>query len=193
MLGNEMRISFVISILLLSFSAVADDRLWQKLQEEPNMVAVMRNAESRGNLDGSNMLAWDSSGRCIGESTLTLEGKAQAKRIGEAFSKRGIKPFVITSPMCRCKETAQIAFGEFESDPRLRQMPPEDSKALELFQTVAGNMLAEHRGKSPVVFVNHRPNIDALTMELLKIGEILVGVITDDGEIEVLGKILLEP
>jgi broad specificity phosphatase PhoE len=188
-----MRISFVISILLLSFSAVADDGLWQKLQEEPNMVVVMRNAESRGNLDGSSMLAWDSSGKCIGESMLTLEGKAQAKRIGEAFSKRGIKPFVITSPMCRCRETAQIAFGEFESDPRLRQMPPEDSKALELFQTVAGSMLAEHREKSPVVFVNHRPNIDALTMELLKIGEILVGVITEDGEIEPLGKILIEP
>jgi phosphohistidine phosphatase SixA len=187
-----MRISLKISVLLLSFSAFADDALWQKLQQEPNMIVVMRNAESSGNRDGTNMLTWDSSGKCIGESTLTVEGKTQAKRMGEAFTKRGIKPLVITSPMCRCRETAQIAFGEFVTDPELRQMPPENAQALEVFQTIAGTMLAEHRGRTPVVFVNHRPNIDALTMELLKIGELLVGVITEDGEVETLGRINLE-
>jgi len=182
----------MITILLLSFAAVADNGLWQKLQHEPNMVVVMRNAESSGNRDGTNMLAWDSSGKCIGESNLTSEGRTQAKRIGEAFAKRGIEPLVITSPMCRCRETAQIAFGDFVTDPELRQNSPENDQALETFQAVAGTMLAEHRGKSPVVFVNHRPNIDALTMELLKIGELLVGVITEDGEIETLGIIQLK-
>lgn len=182
----------MISVLLLSSSAVADNALWQKLQQEPNMVVVMRNAESGGNRDGTNMLTWDSSGKCIGESTLTTEGKIQAKRIGEAFIKRGIKSFVITSPMCRCRETAQIAFGKFVTDPELRQFNPENDQALEVFQKVAGTMLSEHRGRSPVVFVNHRPNINALTMELLKIGELLIGVITEDGEIETLGRIQLE-
>jgi len=184
-----MRVSLALSMLLLSFAAVADGGLWQKLQQEPNMVVLMRNAESSGNRDGANMLTWDSSGKCIGESTLTREGKIQAKRIGEAFAKRGITPFVIASPMCRCRETAHIAFGRYATDPQLRQMPPENAQALEAFQTVTSTMLAEHRGRSPIVFVNHRPNIDALTMELLQIGELLVGVITDDGEIEVLGKI----
>jgi len=187
-----MRISLMFSLLLLSFSAVAENDLWQKLQQEPNMVIVMRNAESSGNRDGTNMLEWDSSGKCLGESTLTPEGKIQAKRIGEAFSKRGIKPFVITSPMCRCRETAKIAFGEFVTKPELRQMPPGNSEALESFQAIANSMLAEHRGESPIVFVNHRPNIDVLTMELLKIGELLVGIITEDGEIEALGSIQLE-
>jgi hypothetical protein len=94
--------------------------------------------------------------------------------------------------MCRCKETAHIAFGEFISDPDLRQRPLGNDQALEAFQAVAATMLAEHRGKAPIVFVNHRPNIDALTMELLNIGELLVGVITEDGEIETLGIIQLE-
>jgi len=155
------------------------------------MIVIMRNVESSGNRDGTNMLAWDSSGKCMGESTLTPEGKTQAKRVGEAFAKREIKPLVITSPMCRCRETAQIAFGEFITDPELRQKPPDNDQALKTFQSVAGTMLAEHRGKSPVVFVNHRPNIDALTMELLKIGELLVGVIGEDGEIDTLGIIQL--
>jgi len=188
---TRMRVSLGISILLSPFAAIADDGLWEKLQKEPNMVVVMRNAESSGNRDRENMLTWDSSGKCVGESTLTPKGQAQAKRIGEAFAERGIKPFVITSPMCRCKETAQIAFGKFIAAPELRQMDPENTRALERFQTIASTMLAEHRGRMPIVFVNHRPNIDALTMELLRIGELLVGVVTDDGEIETLGKIQL--
>lgn len=188
-----MRISLAICILFFSFATIADETLWQQLQREPNMIVVVRNAESSGNRDGANMLTWDPSGRCFGESVLTAEGKVQAKRIGEEFAKRGVKPLVISSPMCRCKETAEIAFGNFETNSQLRQMPPENDQALESFQTVARNMLLSHRGNTPIVFVNHRPNINAMTMELLKIGELLVGVIDDDGEIEVLGKIRLEP
>lgn len=181
----------MIAILLSPIATLAENALWQKLQQEPNMVVVLRNAESSGNRDGSNMLAWDSSGRCMGESTLTPEGKRQAKRMGEAFAKRGIEPIVITSPMCRCRETAQIAFGEFVTDPQLRQLFPENDQSLKTFQTVASAMLSKYRGRSPIVFVNHRPNIDALTMELLKIGELLIGIVTEDGEIETLGRIQL--
>ncbi len=187
-----MRTTLLIILLSLSFGAIADESLWQKVEQDSNIVVFMRNAESSGNLDGTNMLKWDSSGKCIGESTLTALGKAQARRVGEAFEKRGIKPLVISSPMCRCKETAQIAFGVFLTDPDLRQRPALDTNGQDVFQEVASAMLTKYRGKSPVVFVNHRPNIDALTMELIVIGELLVGTLDEDGEIEVLGKIRLE-
>ena len=187
-----MRAALLISLCLLPLVSVADNALWQKLQQEPHMVVFMRNAESSGNQDGANMLTWDPSGKCSGESTLTDEGKTQAGRIGEAFSKRGIKPLVISSPMCRCTETAQIAFGKFVIDPDLRQRHPEDAQGQEVFLDIAITMLTEHRGKSPIVFVNHRPNIDSLTMELIGIGELLVGRVSEDGEIEVLGNIRLE-
>lgn len=188
----KMRAAWLIVLLFLSFQSVADELLWRKVQQDANVVVFMRNAESIGNRDGANMLVWDSSGACIGESTLTSEGKAQAKRAGEAFAKRDIKPIVISSPMCRCRETAQIAFGEFLIDPDLRQRAAEDTRGQEAFQAVAADLLVKYRGKSPIVFVNHRPNIDALTMELINIGELLVAEIAEDGEIEVLGKIRLE-
>lgn len=71
-------------------------------------------------------------------------------------------------------------------------MPPGNDQAHESFQAIAHTMLAKHRGKkSPIVFVNHRPNIDALTMEILSIGELLVGVIAEDGEIKTIGSIRL--
>ena len=42
------------------------------------------------------------------------------------------------------------------------------------------------------MFVNHRPNIDLLTMELINIGDLLVGSISEAGEIEVLGTIRVD-
>jgi len=188
----KMRTTWAIALFSVSLAAVADEALWQKLQRDPHMVVLMRNAESSGNRDGSNMLVWDSTGKCTGESTLTAEGRDQAKEVGAVFAEHGVAPIVISSPMCRCTETAQLAFGKYLTDPGLRQRPAEDVQGQEAFQAIASALLSKHRGRSPVVFVNHRPNIDALTMELINIGELLVGTLTEDGEIEVIGKIRLE-
>ena len=188
-----MRSILIFSLSLMAFAAVADDRLWEKVLRDPNMVVLMRNSESSGNRDGASMLVWDASGNCRGESTLTGNGKAHAKRIGEAFAKYGIEPMVISSPMCRCSETSQIAFGAYLTDPDLRQTAGGDIQGQEIFQAKASALLREHRGKTPIVFVNHRPNIDSLTMELISIGDLLIGTVTETGEIEVLGKIRVEP
>jgi phosphohistidine phosphatase SixA len=188
-----VRIVFTFLLSLMAFTAVANDLLWEKLQRDPNMIVLMRNSESSGNRDGGNMLVWDASGRCKGESTLTGKGKAHAKSIGEAFAKHGIKPMVISSPMCRCSETSKIAFGEYVTDPDLRQTASTNTQGQEKFQAKTSTFLSKYRGKTPIVFVNHRPNIDSLTMELLDIGDLLIGSIIETGEIEVLGKIRVEP
>jgi broad specificity phosphatase PhoE len=188
----KTRTTWIIALLFTSLAAFADESLWEQLQSDPNMVVLMRNAESSGNKDGANMLVWDSAGKCSGESTLTVVGREQAKAIGAAFAERGVNPIVISSPMCRCKETARIAFGEYLTDPGLRQRPTADNEGQEVFQATASALLRRHRGKLPIVFVNHRPNINAMTMELIQIGELLVGAVTEDGQIEVLGKIRLE-
>ena len=112
-----MRCMLVFLLSMPAFAAVADDQLWGRLQQDPNMVVLMRNAESTGNQDGASMLVWDASGNCGGESTLTEDGRAHAKRIGDAFAEHGIRPVVISSPMCRCRETSRIAFGEYLADP----------------------------------------------------------------------------
>jgi len=188
-----MRVIFASVLLLITTTVVADELLWDKLQKDSNMIVLMRNAESSGNRDGANMLVWDASGNCSGESTLTRQGKAHAKRVGDAFAEHGIQPMVISSPMCRCTQTAKIAFGEYLTDPDLRQTASMDDAAMESFHDKTGTLLSRYRGKTPIVFVNHRPNIDSLTMELLEIGDLLVGNITDTGEIEVAGRVRIEP
>lgn len=183
-----MRTGLILLLCLLTFPVFADDVLWEKLQQNSNMVILMRHTHS----SGGNPLFFDATGNCRGESTLTRNGKSHAKKIGEAFTNHGINPMVITSPMCRCRETSQIAFGEYITDPDLRETASADAQKQEMFQIKARTMFAKYRGKTPVVFVSHRPNIDSLTMELIDEGDLLVGSISETGEIIVLGKIRIE-
>lgn len=49
---------------------------------------------------------------CSTQRPLTNEGRAEIKSVGEAIRKAGIPVFeVISSPMCRARESAEIAFG----------------------------------------------------------------------------------
>ena len=45
------------------------------------------------------------------------------------------------------------------------------------------------RGRRPVVFVSHRPNVAVLTMELNDEGELLVARANGKGEVDVLGRL----
>ncbi|MEO7156536.1 MAG: histidine phosphatase family protein [Vicinamibacterales bacterium] len=177
--------SFALLIALVS-PVWANDAVWQKLKTESDLVVFMRHTQPAG----GNPLAWDKSGNCEGESMLTPDGKAHAKRIGKAFSEHGIKPIVISSPMCRCRDTAEIAFGAKPlTDGNLREVASADSAAMKSFERAAQALISTRRGPVPVVFVSHRPNIDLLTMELIDSGELLVGRASAKGEIDVLGKI----
>jgi phosphohistidine phosphatase SixA len=185
-----MRIGALILLNLLAQRVSADDSLWQKLKTEADLVVLMRHTQPAG----GNPLAWDESGSCKGESMLTVAGKAHARKIGEAFAEHGIKPFVISSPMCRCRDTARIAFGEgLVTDPALREIATADRERTSAFERKAQSLIASHRGSSPVVFVSHRPNIDLLSLELIAEGELLVARADENGELTVLGKIQVQP
>jgi hypothetical protein len=43
------------------------------------------------------------------------------------------------------------------------------------------------------VFISHRPNVHLFSMELIAIEDLLVDRLSDKGEIDVLGKIRIEP
>ena len=182
--------------LLLGFLSVLtlqvwanDESLWMRLKDESYVVVLMRHTEPAG----GNPLMWDESGNCTGEPMLTDNGKAHAKRIGGAFASRGIKPIVISSPMCRCRDTARIAFGgHLVTDGALREVASADSDRARQFERTAQSLISTRKGRTPIVFVSHRPNIDLLTMELIDSGDLLVGRVNDKGEIHVLGKIKVQ-
>ena len=52
---------------------------------------------------------------CSSQRNLTDEGRAEARRLGTAFRERGIPvQRLLSSPWCRCLETARLAFGSPE-------------------------------------------------------------------------------
>jgi phosphohistidine phosphatase SixA len=52
--------------------------------------------------------------KCATQRNLSAAGREQAAQIGNAFKALGIPVgTVTTSPFCRCKDTAQLAFGHF--------------------------------------------------------------------------------
>jgi phosphohistidine phosphatase SixA len=58
--------------------------------------------------------------RCETQRNLTEQGRAQAREIGKAIVALGIPVgAVISSPFCRTKENAQLAFGHYQVDPDL--------------------------------------------------------------------------
>jgi phosphohistidine phosphatase SixA len=177
-------------LVVLPLHACANDLLWEKLRTEPDLVVLMRHTQPAG----GNPLTWDESGNCVGEAMLTAEGKAHARKIGEEFARRGIKPAVITSPMCRCRDSARIAFGAvFVTDAALREIASADTERANVFERKAQSLIGARRGASPVVFVSHRPNIDLLSLELVAEGELLVTRANAKGELDVLGRINVQP
>lgn len=185
-----MRSAALLLLGLLAMPVSANDLLWEKLRTEENLVVLMRHTQPAG----GNPLTWDESGACKGESMLTAAGKAHARKIGDEFAKHGLKPTVMSSPMCRCRDTARIAFGDaVVTDAALREIATADAERANGFERKAQSLILSHRGLSPVVFVSHRPNIDLLSLELISEGELLVGRANAKGELDVLGKIAVQP
>jgi phosphohistidine phosphatase SixA len=179
-----MRALAMLVLLCLAWSAYANEWLWARIKMESNIVILTRHMQSLG----GKPLVWDESGGCKGEARLTPEGQADSRKLGALFSARAIKPFVISSPMCRCRETATIAFGHALVDPDLREIASADTARLRAFDRTATSLLLKHRGRLPIVFVSHRPNIELMTLELVEEGELVVGKVSDSGGVEVLGK-----
>lgn len=54
---------------------------------------------------------------CEAQRNLSAQGRQQFARIGEAFRRLGIPvDTVVSSPFCRCKDSAALAFGRYSID-----------------------------------------------------------------------------
>jgi len=96
---------------------------------------------------------------CVGQRNLTEEGRAAARDIGEAIRDLGI-PIgeVLSSPYCRCVDTATLAFGRatvvpwLESDGKYNT-PAERARLAELARVlrspaVGGNRVLSGHGNN---------------------------------------------
>src|SRR3989442_10644040 len=92
-------------------AAHATEAVWEALRE-PGSVVVLRHSYAPGGFDPPGFRLDD----CSTQRNLDEQGRAQAARVGEAFRQHGIAlGAVLSSPRCRCMDTARLAFGQVQA------------------------------------------------------------------------------
>ena len=112
--------------------------------------------------------------RCSTQRNLSPEGRTHAERTGQWFTSRGLEPSAVqSSAWCRCKDTADLAFGRHKVWPALNSFFVESRTR----QSQTGQLRAALE-KIPEgtfeVWVTHQINMTALTGESAAMGEALV-------------------
>ena len=114
--------------------------------------------------------------QCSTQRNLSEDGLAQARKIGQWFNSRKLEPSAVrSSAWCRCKDTAEAAFGRFTVLPALgstfeaQDQRSDDRKSL---MSLLGSI---PKGRFEV-WVTHQVNIAAFTGISPAMGEaVLVG------------------
>jgi len=142
---------------LLPVSARADDALWARLKAGGQIVLLRHATTTPGVGDPPGFRLDD----CATQRNLTEVGREESRRIGAAFRTRGIPvERVLSSPWCRCLETARLAFGSGEPWEPLRSLFAERTRQTE--QTRAFRALAGARPTGGnIILVTHGANIVA--------------------------------
>ena len=105
---------FIIIFISLTTSIKADlyKNLINQLEDGGKLIFI-RHAYAPGNGDPAGFNLND----CSTQRNLSDDGRKQAQRIGEFFTKNKIEiDKVLSSEWCRCKETAKIAFKDYSTN-----------------------------------------------------------------------------
>jgi broad specificity phosphatase PhoE len=164
------RWALALGLLVCAASvASANDAVWEALRV-PGSVVVLRHSYAPGSFDPPTARLDD----CSTQRNLDANGRAQASRIGEAFQKNGITVGeVLSSPRCRCMDTARLAFGRVEAWMVLQGALND----VELRRRLIGQTrarIAEHREGPPLVLVTHGSVVSDLTGVDIRMGAFAV-------------------
>ncbi|MEX2198134.1 MAG: histidine phosphatase family protein [Burkholderiales bacterium] len=150
--------------------AHADEAIWQSVREGGHVLFVRHALTDPGFGDppGFKLEA------CATQRNLSAQGRAQAQRLGQTLRERKV-PIgeVLSSPWCRCIETAKLAFGRAQAWPALSNLHSRHQNAEPQVRALRPR-IAAHRGKENLVLVSHGSTALALTGEHPAMGELLV-------------------
>ena len=158
------------------------------LLRDGGVVLALRHALAPGTFDPPQFKLGD----CSTQRNLSDEGRAQARRIGDWFKSRALKPArVRSSPWCRCIDTATLAFGAAEpwaalGSPRGATEATNAESLAELRRAVA--QAASQRGRFEV-WVTHMFVLSDLVGGNTAVGEGLVLKADAAGAVQVLARL----
>ncbi len=134
-------------------------------------VALMRHAETVPGVGDPPDFKLDD---CRTQRNLSVAGQQDARRIGTWFKQNKFQPRAVrSSAWCRCKDTADLAFGQHTVWPALNSVF-NDRAQLPDQSEVVRKALAAIAPQQFEVWVTHQVNITALTGQGIGMGEIFI-------------------
>lgn len=180
-------VMLAVSLLAgLPGAALANDALWMLLKAG-GQVVLMRHAITTPGVGDPPGMHLD---ECATQRNLSDDGRRHARQIGETFRARAIPvDRVLSSPWCRCIETAKLAFG---GEPRIEAslgnlFGRPDNRAHQLREMTA--LVGERRSGGNLVLVSHGSTISALTGVSPDTGEMVVVTPAGGGRFTVAGRL----
>ena len=170
-----MKLTKIILILLISFSVpfkAISTNVFKNILNDGGKLIFIRHAYAPGGGDPDGFDLLD----CASQRNLNIEGIEQSKRIGEFFTKNNIIiDEVLSSEWCRCKQTAEYAFKNYETKSFLNSFFSQefshnkDKQIKEL-----KNYIKNWNGKNNLIFVTHYVVISEIINLPVSSGEIVV-------------------
>ena len=173
-------------IALLAVPALADEAAAWAALRAGGVVALMRHGDAPGTGDPPGWRLDD----CATQRNLSERGRGEARAAGARLRDARIAvDRVVSSPWCRCIETAQLAdVGAVAVDPAFANayVLAEQRAALRARGLAA---VGAWRGQGVLLVVSHGENIRALTGENAAPAEIVVVTRVADGTLRAIGSI----
>lgn len=163
-----------LSRLAQASTAPAGDSPWGRLApvlRQGGCALVLRHAATEPGIGDPPQFTL---GQCHTQRNLSAQGRAQSRTLGDRMRSLHLQPSrVLSSPWCRCIDTATLAFGSAQTWAPLGSFftRREDSPAYA--QQMRAGLLSIEQGRFEV-WVTHMVNIEALTGEFVASGEGLV-------------------
>jgi broad specificity phosphatase PhoE len=185
------RLGWLVAILLLlaghTSGAHASESVWEALRT-PGAVVVFRHSYAPGAFDPPDAKLED----CSTQRNLDESGRAQARRTGEAFRRHGIAVgAVLSSPRCRCLDTARLAFGRVEAwEPLGGSLNDAERRRRQVAEI--NQRIAAHRSGAPLVLVTHGSVVTDLTGLSIQMGAFAVLRRTAGGSHAVAGQLYVD-
>ena len=181
-----LRFFIVIFIsLTTAIKADLDQNLLNQLEDGGKLIFI-RHAYAPGNGDPAGFNLND----CSTQRNLSDDGRKQAQRIGEFFTKNKIEiDKVLSSEWCRCKETAKIAFKNYSTNSFLNsfyssKFSKNKDKQVKAFNYYIKNL----ESKKNLIFVTHYVFIS----EVLNYGPSSGEIVVSDKNLNIIGSIEID-
>jgi len=184
-----LRVLAAIIVWAVSVSAAqATESIWETLGV-PGSVVVLRHSYAPGTFDPPTARLDD----CTTQRNLDEDGRAQARRIGEAFRKNGITVgTVLSSPRCRCLDTARLAFERAPQSWEPLQGALNDTERRQRQLVEIRKTIAAHRDGWPLVLVTHGSVVTDLTGLNVRMGAFVIMRREADGRHTVAGQLYVD-